>query len=117
VAKVRQVATAIPQLSVVGIAGPGDPLANIGRSFKTLELIREQLPDLKLCLSTNGLMLPDAVDRLLDVGVDHVTVTINTLDPDIAAKSMPGCGLTANGTVVAKPDRSLWPASSKGCAD
>jgi nitrogen fixation protein NifB len=86
VAKVRQVATAIPQLSVVGIAGPGDPLANIGRSFKTLELIREQLPDLKLCLSTNGLMLPDAVDRLLEVGVDHVTVTINTLDPDIAAQ-------------------------------
>lgn len=31
-------------------------------------------------------MLPDAVDRLIDVGVDHVTVTINTLDPDIAAK-------------------------------
>ncbi|QOV66649.1 nitrogenase cofactor biosynthesis protein NifB [Citrobacter sp. BDA59-3] len=86
VAKVRQVATAIPQLSVVGIAGPGDPLANIGRSFKTLELIREHLPDLKLCLSTNGLMLPDAVDRLLEVGVDHVTVTINTLDPDIAAQ-------------------------------
>ena len=86
VAKVRQVATAIPQLSVVGIAGPGDPLANISRSFKTLELIREQLPDLKLCLSTNGLMLPDAVDRLLEVGVDHVTVTINTLDPDIAAQ-------------------------------
>jgi nitrogen fixation protein NifB len=86
VAKVRQVATAIPQLSVVGIAGPGDPLANIAHSFKTLELIREQLPDLKLCLSTNGLMLPDAVDRLIDVGVDHVTVTINTLNPDIAAQ-------------------------------
>lgn len=86
VAKVRQVATAIPQLSVVGIAGPGDPLANFAHSFKTLELVREQLPDLKLCLSTNGLMLPDAVDRLIDVGVDHVTVTINTLDPDIAAQ-------------------------------
>lgn len=86
VAKVRQVATAIPQLSVVGIAGPGDPLANFAHSFKTLELVREQLPDLKLCLSTNGLMLPDAVDRLVEVGVDHVTVTINTLDPDVAAK-------------------------------
>jgi nitrogen fixation protein NifB len=86
VVKVRQVAQAIPQLSVVGIAGPGDPLANITRTFRTLELIREQLPDLKLCLSTNGLMLPDAVDRLLDVGVDHVTVTINTLDAEIAAQ-------------------------------
>ena len=50
VLKVRQVAQAIPQLSVVGIAGPGDPLANIARTFRTLELIREQLPDLKLCL-------------------------------------------------------------------
>lgn len=44
VVKVRQVAQAIPQLSVVGIAGPGDPLANIARTFRTLELIREQLP-------------------------------------------------------------------------
>ncbi|TKI03463.1 nitrogenase cofactor biosynthesis protein NifB [Martelella alba] len=86
VAKVRQVATAIPQLSVVGIAGPGDPLANMGRTFATLALIREQLPDLKLCLSTNGLMLPDAADRLIAAGVDHVTVTVNTLDPDVAAR-------------------------------
>lgn len=86
VAKVRQVATAIPQLSVVGIAGPGDPLANMHRTFSTLERVREAFPDLKLCLSTNGLMLPDAVDRLVALGVDHVTVTINTLDPDIAAQ-------------------------------
>ncbi|STS91889.1 nitrogenase cofactor biosynthesis protein NifB [Klebsiella variicola] len=56
------------------------------RTFRTLELVRDQLPDLKLCLSTNGLMLPDAVDRLLEVGVDHVTVTINTLDADIAGQ-------------------------------
>ena len=86
VLKVRQVAQAIPQLSVVGIAGPGDPLANMTRTFRTLELVRDQLPDLKLCLSTNGLMLPDAVDRLLEVGVDHVTVTINTLDAGIAGQ-------------------------------
>lgn len=71
---------------MVGIAGPGDPLANMTRTFRTLELVRDQLPDLKLCLSTNGLMLPDAVDRLLEVGVDHVTVTINTLDAGIAGQ-------------------------------
>ncbi|MFS2225139.1 nitrogenase cofactor biosynthesis protein NifB [Pantoea sp. B65] len=86
VAKARQVAKAIPQLSVVGIAGPGDPLANIGRTFQTLELMRQQLPDIRLCLSTNGLMLPDVVDRLVEVGVDHVTVTLNALDADIAAQ-------------------------------
>ncbi len=86
VAQARQVAAAIPQLSVVGIAGPGDPLANMTRTFNTLTQLREQLPDVKLCLSTNGLLLPDAVDRLLDVGVDHVTVTLNTLDPAVAAQ-------------------------------
>jgi nitrogen fixation protein NifB len=86
VLKVRQVAEAIPQLSVVGIAGPGDPLANIARTFRTLELVREQLPDMKLCLSTNGLMLPDVTDRLLEAGVDYVTVTINTLDAHVAAQ-------------------------------
>lgn len=86
VAQARQVAAAIPQLSVVGIAGPGDPLANMTRTFNTLTLLRQQLPDVKLCLSTNGLLLPEAVDRLIDVGVDHVTVTLNTLDPAVAAR-------------------------------
>ncbi|KAA8996898.1 nitrogenase cofactor biosynthesis protein NifB [Affinibrenneria salicis] len=86
VAKAQLVAQAIPQLSVIGIAGPGDPLANIGRTFRTLELLRARMPDIKLCLSTNGLMLPDAVDRLIEIGVDHVTVTLNTLDAAIAAQ-------------------------------
>ncbi|CAG75837.1 femo cofactor biosynthesis protein [Pectobacterium atrosepticum SCRI1043] len=86
VAQARQVAAAIPQLSVVGIAGPGDPLANMKRTFSTLRLLREQMPDVKLCLSTNGLMLPEAVVPLLDIGVDHVTVTLNTLDPAVAAR-------------------------------
>ena len=72
------VAQAIPQLSVVGMKpGPAIRWPNMTRTFHP-ELVRDQLPDPKLCLSTNGLMLPDAVDRSLEVGVDHVTVTINT---------------------------------------
>jgi nitrogen fixation protein NifB len=89
IAKARHVAAAIPQLSVIGIAGPGDPLANIARTFNTLEGLREALPDIKLCLSTNGLALPEVVDRLVDVGVDHVTVTVNALDIDIATQIYP----------------------------
>ncbi|NDL62975.1 nitrogenase cofactor biosynthesis protein NifB [Acerihabitans arboris] len=89
IAKARHVAAALPQLSVIGIAGPGDPLANIARTFKTLEGLRLALPDMKLCLSTNGLALPDVVDRLVDIGVDHVTVTVNALDVDIATQIYP----------------------------
>ena len=81
--KVRYVANRVPQLSVVGIAGPGDPLANPDRTFRTLELIAEKTPDLRLCLSTNGLALPDYVERIVDCGVDHVTVTINMVDPEV----------------------------------
>jgi nitrogen fixation protein NifB len=84
--KAQTVAKAIPQLSVIGIAGPGDPLANPVRTFETLALIRDEMPDIKLCISTNGLTLIDHVDELVKLGVDHVTVTINALDEVIAAQ-------------------------------
>jgi len=84
--KAQTVAKAIPQLSVIGIAGPGDPLANPVRTFKTLALIRAAMPDIKLCLSTNGLTLIDHIDELVKYGVDHVTITINTLDEVIGAQ-------------------------------
>ncbi len=83
--KVGVVAGSVSALSVVGIAGPGDPLANEKRTFRALELIKARYPDLKLCLSTNGLMLPDYVDRLQALDIDHVTITINAIDPDIGA--------------------------------
>jgi len=83
------VAGKIPQMTVLGIAGPGDPLANPDKTFKTFELINSQAPDIKLCLSTNGLMLPDYVDRIKELNVDHVTITINMVDPEIGAKIYP----------------------------
>jgi nitrogen fixation protein NifB len=87
--KVLVVAGKIPQMTVLGIAGPGDPLANPEKTFKTFELINSQAPDIKLCLSTNGLMLPDYVDRIKELNVDHVTITINMVDPEIGAKIYP----------------------------
>ncbi|WP_084654439.1 radical SAM protein [Paenibacillus zanthoxyli] len=58
-AKVRNTLASLPQLTVVGIAGPGDPLANPQETFETFGLLSEGLPELQLCLSTNGLKLPD----------------------------------------------------------
>jgi nitrogen fixation protein NifB len=87
--KVLAVAAAVQNLSVVGIAGPGDPLANPERTFATLELLRRDLPDLSLCVSTNGLALPGMTDRLVDAGVGHVTVTVNMLDPEIGERIYP----------------------------
>jgi nitrogen fixation protein NifB len=87
--KVLAVASTIPQMTVLGIAGPGDPLANPAKTFKTFELIAKTAPDIKLCLSTNGLMLPDRVDTIKNFNVDHVTITINMTDPEIGAKIYP----------------------------
>lgn len=76
----------VDNLAVAGIAGPGDPLANWDRVKRTFELIRRESPDVALCLSTNGLMLPPHVDELVELGVSHVTVTVNAVDPAIGAK-------------------------------
>ena len=87
--KTLAVAAETPQLSVVGVAGPGDALANADRTFAAFELVAKALPHLKLCLSTNGLALPDHVDRIVAMGVDHVTITINMTDPQIGAQIYP----------------------------
>jgi nitrogen fixation protein NifB len=87
--KTLAVAAEVPQLSVVGVAGPGDALANADRTFAAFELVAKALPHLKLCLSTNGLALPDHVDRIVAMGVDHVTITINMIDPQIGAQIYP----------------------------
>ncbi len=89
VKKVVAVASEIPQMTVLGIAGPGDALANPAKTFETFRMLQEQAPDIKLCLSTNGLALPDWVDEICKYNVDHVTITINMVDPAIGAKIYP----------------------------
>ena len=85
VEKIRLVKSRIPELRVIGIAGPGDPLAN-ENTFRTLELVRDEFPDLTLCISTNGLALPENAERLKSLGVGFVTVTMNAVDPEIGAE-------------------------------
>ncbi|MDR0768163.1 MAG: nitrogenase cofactor biosynthesis protein NifB [Methanosarcinales archaeon] len=71
-----------PYISVIGVAGPGDPLDN-DETFETFRLIRENFPDITLCISTNGLLLPDRFDELAALNVETLTVTLNATDPEI----------------------------------
>ncbi len=89
VKKVLAVASEIPQMTVLGIAGPGDSLANPKKTFDTMRALHEQAPDIKLCLSTNGLALPDQVDEIVKYNIDHVTITINMVDPAVGEKIYP----------------------------
>ncbi len=85
-ARAVETIAAMPEISVVGIAGPGDPLANAHLTLDTLERVRKALPSVLLCLSTNGLALPEHADRLVALGVQHITVTVNAVDPAMGAR-------------------------------
>lgn len=74
-----------PIIKVIGIAGPGDPLAN-EETFETFRMIKEEFPQLMLCMSTNGLLLPESIDRLFELGLHSLTVTINAVDPGVGAR-------------------------------
>jgi nitrogen fixation protein NifB len=85
IGRVRALVERNERLSVVGIAGPGDPLANEA-TFETFRLINREFPDLVLCASTNGLCLPDRLEDLMKSGVRSITVTINAALPETAEK-------------------------------
>jgi nitrogen fixation protein NifB len=72
-------------IKVIGIAGPGEPLAN-EETFETLRRLNEQYPNVIKCISTNGLLLPDKIDLLQKYDVGNITVTLNAIDPEIGAK-------------------------------
>ena len=73
-------------LTVVGIAGPGDALANWDATCETLTRIRQADPYVTFCLSTNGLQLPRYAEALAKLGVTHLTVTLNAVDAQVGAR-------------------------------
>lgn len=78
-----------PDITVAGIAGPGDTLVS-ENAIRTFRLIKEQYPKLLKCMSTNGLLLKDRVEELIELGIDTLTVTVNAVDPKIQAKIISG---------------------------
>ena len=61
---------------VVGVAGPGEPLAN-AETFEALKWVHQEFPALTKCVSTNGLLLEERLPLLLEAGVTALTVTVN----------------------------------------
>jgi len=72
-----------PRISVAGIAGPGDPMANPVETLGVMRLLQRRFPQLLFCLSSNGLALAEHLDELAELGLSHVTVTCNAVDAAI----------------------------------
>lgn len=73
-------------ITVVGIAGPGDPFANPAQTMETMRLVREKYPEMLLCVASNGLNVFPYLDELAELKVSHVTITVNAVDPAIGAE-------------------------------
>jgi len=84
--KFLEVKEKMSNLRVVGIAGPGDALANIDNTRKSIKLIQSVCDKTIICLSTNGLLIPTYFDRIINLNIKHVTITINTIRPEVGAK-------------------------------
>ncbi|HOM02788.1 MAG TPA: radical SAM protein [Acetivibrio sp.] len=82
---VRRAVELCPDITVAGVAGPGDTLAT-PYALQTFRLIKEEFPHIIKCMSTNGLLLPEYADEIIDVGIDSLTVTVNAVDPKIQAQ-------------------------------
>lgn len=116
----RALAEGVP-LSVVGIAGPGEAFANPEATLETLRLVHAAHPELLLCLSTNGMELLDWIDEIEDVGVSHVTITVNAVDPAIASRiyrwvrvdGRTYSGIEAGRIVVERQEAALREASNR----
>lgn len=74
-----------PDIKVAGIAGPGDTLAT-DNALETFKIVKEKFPDLIKCMSTNGLLLNERADEVIEIGIDSLTVTVNAIDPEIENK-------------------------------
>ena len=81
----KKALTLCPDITVVGIAGPGDTLAT-DAAIDAFRAVHQAYPHLIKCLSTNGLRLPDRAEELIDVWVKTVTVTVNAVYPFIFDK-------------------------------
>jgi len=75
-----------PNISVVGVAGPGDPFCDPAQTIGIMRQIHQTHPDLLLCLSTNGLRMADYVGEMIAAGVTHVTLTVNAVEPAIGQR-------------------------------
>lgn len=76
----------LPNITVAAISGPGEGLADFDRVKRTFQLMKGICPEIRLCLSTNGLMLPIYANHLISLGVNFMTVTLHTINPETGGR-------------------------------
>lgn len=71
-------------VDVVGVTGPGDPLATPEPVLAALKSVHTAHPEISLCLATLGLGAAERAEALAASGVSLVTLLIDAVDPAVA---------------------------------
>ncbi len=73
-------------VDIVGITGPGDPLAAPEPTLRTLRLVRAKSPEISLCLTTLGIGGNLIAEELAEIGLSHITMLVDAVTPEVAEK-------------------------------
>lgn len=85
-AYLKRIVSMRKDVSVTGIAGPGDPFATPDLTMETLRLVRKEYPEMLLCVASNGIALAPYAEDLGRLKVSHATVTVNSMRPETCSK-------------------------------
>ena len=56
------------------------------RAVQVLQNRSKAIQELKVTLTTNGILLAEQLDALLDAGIDAINISLDTLDPELFKK-------------------------------
>ncbi len=68
-------------LKIIGLAGPGDPFSEPNKLLEFICEVRERYGNkYEVCISSNGFNMHPYLYELKELGVNYLTVTMNTVD-------------------------------------
>ena len=72
-------------IHTVFFIGPGHPFASPNETIKTMKLVRQAYPEIKIVVTSNGLNLLPYIYDMLQINITQVRLLINAVDPKINA--------------------------------
>ncbi len=73
-------------ISMVAIAGPGDPLATPDITLQTVQEVRKRYPEIRIGLSTLGIGADKLASALAKAGLNYVAMEVNGVRSEILEK-------------------------------
>jgi nitrogen fixation protein NifB len=72
------------RVSMTGVRGPGDSLADFPNTLAYLRMVRDGFPDMPLCLTSIGVSGNEWVDELSSLGLAQITLLVDAVSPEVA---------------------------------